>query len=118
MTPSLLTIKTPEWDLASCEEFFAELTPALEPAQAVVDLSQVTYIDSSCLRMIVRLQKERELRGLSPASFLLSPQVRKLFAILSFQKIWTIHSDRDEVERGMSAVDRRKAVNRSTHLAS
>ncbi len=99
MTPLILTIKIPEWDLTSYERFFGELAPALEPSEAIVALSQVTYIDASCLRMIVRLQQERKRSGLSPASFLLSPQLRKLFAILSFETIWTIQSDREEVER-------------------
>ena len=53
-----------ELDLAVYEKFCAELTPLFEsPGDVRLDLSEVEFIDSSAIRLFVRLQEAREGNG-------------------------------------------------------
>lgn len=54
-----------EIDLSTVEELQERLEPALEedPGLIVLDLRQVSFLDSSGLRLILRLNKRQEERG-------------------------------------------------------
>lgn len=100
IAPFIVTLDAPEWDLASCGELAKLLEPAREPAAALVDLSRVDFIDSTCLGKIAALQGKRMAGGLAPAALVVAtPQVRRLFAIVQFDRLWPIFESLDDALR-------------------
>jgi len=102
--PLILTLEAPEWDIDSSDALAALLAPATDCADVVVDLSAVSYIDSTCLGKLVGMRVKRSAKGFEPARLVVtSPRVRRLFSIVHFDKIWPIFETLDEALRAAAA---------------
>ncbi len=96
MNSSVIVVDGPEWDLVNCEAFETLLRPAHESAMPVIDLSQVTYLDSACLAKIAQMQRARSAQSLIPASFVIaSPALRRLFSIVGYDRRWPVFDNLD-----------------------
>ena len=85
-------------DLHTCPEFQEVLgrASAHHPSRLVVDLSGVTFMDSTALGVLVVLQ-----RGMSrPLDVVVTrPQLRRVLAITGLDSVFALHSSLDGVER-------------------
>lgn len=57
--PHIIRLAEPEWDIASCDLLYRILAPALTQPDVIIDMSAVTYLDSSCLSKLIKLYVER-----------------------------------------------------------
>ncbi|HEY9181544.1 MAG TPA: STAS domain-containing protein [Candidatus Baltobacteraceae bacterium] len=86
-----------EWDLSRGDELRRRLEPACERARVIVDLSGVTYIDSNCLSMLVRMRTKRVAKGYRPEILVIpSGNIKKIFTGTGFDHLWTIAGSMDE----------------------
>ncbi|MER3459180.1 MAG: anti-sigma factor antagonist [Chloroflexota bacterium] len=79
----------------------AEAAPALESelnaalhsghTRVVLDLSRVTYISSSALRVLVGAWRRARAHGGDVILASLSPRVREIFEMVGFDRVFTIH---------------------------
>lgn len=98
--PMILTLDVPEWDIETSESLGTLLAPAADHRDVIVDLSAVSYIDSTCLGKFVGMHRKRSAKGYEPARLVIpSPRVRRLFAIVKFDEIWPIYETLDEAVR-------------------
>ena len=104
--PLIITVDAPEWDIASCEAFEELLIPAHDHPDVVIDLSNVSFMDSSCLHKIANVFRERVVkRGLRPARLVIAKSpVRRLFQIVRFNRIWPIYATLEEALRAGPAI--------------
>lgn len=80
-----------EWDLARADELDALLAPAYDHPIVIVDMTEATYADSTCLGRLVKMRKARLDKGFNASAIVLpSPQLRKLFDLVGFDKMWPI----------------------------
>ena len=94
--PVVITLEEPEWDIDSSEMLGARLAPAAIYPLVIVDLSAVSYMDSTCLGKLVGMRAKRVANGFSPAKLVISsPRVRRLFGIVHFDEIWPIFDSLD-----------------------
>ena len=94
----VVAVFTGEYDLSHRAILRVELSALCEQPNLVLDMTAVTYIDSTCISELMELQDRRLKAGLpSPGIVLLAPSVRKLFRILSLGSIFTIATALDEV---------------------
>jgi anti-sigma B factor antagonist len=90
-----------EWDVYRCPELDERLESAYAAPQVVLDLSNATYLDSTCLGALVRMRKERAARGLEPAHLVItSPMVRRIFEIVRLDRVWPIHDSLEAARKG------------------
>jgi anti-anti-sigma factor len=94
--PLVIVIQTAELDLANQDEYLAALAPALETRDVIVDLSGVTFMDSTCLGKRVAMRKERKAREFPPAVIAASERVRRLLHIVAFDKLWPVFDSLEE----------------------
>lgn len=106
--PTILTLAAEEWDIESADALASLLAPAADHRDVIVDLSAVSYIDSTCLGKFVGMRAKRGARGFEPAKLVIaSPRIRRLFAIVKFDEIWPIYATLHEALRadtGESAI--------------
>ena len=93
-----------EWDLARAEELEKTLEPAYDQPLVILDMTNTTYADSTCLGRLIKMRSHRREKEFEPAFIVLpSPQLRKLFDLVGFDKIWplfdTLEEARAEMER-------------------
>jgi len=82
LTNGRRVVLTGEMDLSVAESIRGQLTRAVDSgADIAVDLSQVAYIDSSCIRELLRAQAAAEMRGSSFVVVEPSDQVRRVLEI-------------------------------------
>jgi anti-anti-sigma factor len=87
-----------EYDISHKATFRLELSLLREEQQVVLDMSAVSYIDSTCVTQLVMLADGRGRLGLPPAAIVVqSPSVRRLFDILQLGKLFRVESAIDEV---------------------
>lgn len=80
-----------EYDISRQEELEEDLACALDADVAVLDLSEVSYLDSSTLTSLIRLRKRMMERG--PGIVKIAgapPQVRRIFSLTNLDKIFLI----------------------------
>ncbi|HKU80988.1 MAG TPA: STAS domain-containing protein [Candidatus Tumulicola sp.] len=95
-----MTLDRVEYDLGSSEALQALLEPAHERANVIIDLSAVKYLDSASIEKLSRVRRERARKGMRPAKLVIeSAQVRRLFEILKFDRLWAIFTTLDEALR-------------------
>jgi anti-anti-sigma factor len=96
--PLVITFEREEYDLATCDEFGAALEPTYGVPNVILDLSHVTFMDSTCLGKLAGKRKRREKIGYPPARLVINPtsHLRRLVKIVSFDKIWRIFDTLDE----------------------
>ncbi len=105
--PLIITLEG-EWDLARADELERLLEPAYERPLVILDMSNTSYADSTCLGRLITMRSHRRERNFEPAFIVLpSPQLRKLFDLVGFDKIWplfdTLEQARTEMERVRAA---------------
>ena len=87
-----------EYDVSHKAALRLELSLLREEPQVVLDMSAVSYIDSTCITQLVMLADGRGRLGLAPAAIVVhSPSVRRLFDILQLGKLFRVESAIDEV---------------------
>jgi anti-anti-sigma factor len=99
-SPLIVVLARDEYDLLLCDDLAKELEPTYTHPNVIVDFSNVTYIDSTCLSRFVRMYKERTGRGFHSARFVIaSKNIRNLFAILKFDAIWPVYESLEDALR-------------------
>jgi anti-sigma B factor antagonist len=95
-------------DLESAPALTAELKAQLGPRPIVLDLSEVEFMDSSGLGVLVGAHKEAAARG--GALLLAAPgsRVHKVLKITKLHKVFTIHETPEQATT--AAVDLSRAV--------
>ncbi len=91
-------LEEPEWDIAETGKLRKILAPAAIEPHVVLDLSGVTFIDSSVLAVMIQLYQKRVVdRGFAPSHLVVSSYgVRRVFEIAGFEQLWKIHDSLDE----------------------
>jgi anti-anti-sigma factor len=94
----VIELESPEWDISLKDELELALAPALKHPRVVIDLSAVTYMDSTCLGKLAVINQKRVLKhGFAHARLVItSPNIEKLFRTVKFDKIWPIFGSLDE----------------------
>jgi len=92
--PSFVITLSGELDLSNVAEMRSSLADAVGPA--VVDLSAVTYLDSTALYELGALRK----RVGNVVLVAPSPQIRRTLEIVGYTKIFDIVDDRAQIEAG------------------
>lgn len=98
-----------EWDLSRGEELRRHLDLACEHPHVVMDLCGVTYIDSNCLAMLVRMRTRRVAKGYAPARLVLpNGNIRKVFSATGFAELWPMMETLEEAlgHRNIAAIPR------------
>ena len=90
--PLVLNFEQSEWDLAGCEDLAKLLEPSYTHPNVILDLTLVTYMDTTCLREVARMQAERAKRGFLPVHLVVaSPHIRRVFKIFHFDRVWPLY---------------------------
>jgi anti-anti-sigma factor len=86
------------FDSDSAPEIETELKKIIEqrPESVLFDFSKTEYIASAGLRVLLSTTRTLMKAGSKVALSSLSPQVRQVFEIAGFTKIFTIYGSRDE----------------------
>ena len=92
--PLVIYLDEPEWDLANRDKLATLLAPARDRSTVIIDLSDVTFLDSTSLAQIVLLHRHRSaVEQLRPLYLVIAQRcVRRVFEITGFARIWPIHS--------------------------
>ena len=109
--PLIVKLEDREWDIASADRLSRLLAPAVTHENVVIDMSNVDYIDSSCLGKLMAMRKERvEARGGAPARIVVtSPTVRRVFSIVQFDRLWPVF---ESVDAAIADVESARAEDR------
>lgn len=80
-----------EYDLARREELERELSSAGQSDTVVLDLSDVTYLDSTALTCFIRLRKRMMARGECRIRLAgVRPQIRRLFQVSNLDQVFEL----------------------------
>ncbi|HSG17979.1 MAG TPA: STAS domain-containing protein [Anaerolineae bacterium] len=71
--------------------------------QLIVDLSDVTYVNSGGLRCLVTVWRQARERGGNVVLCGLSERLAHVFRIVGFDKVFVIYPSRADAERGMAS---------------
>ena len=91
-----------EWDIYRRSELEALMRPALDHARVVLDLSAVTYADSTILSVLASLRKARLERGFAASALIPSPSIERLLAITRMNRLWPCFGT---LEKALDALD-------------
>ena len=97
-SPLVIRLKDAEWDLSARKKLQFLLAAAADRPRVFIDMSAVAFMDATCLGKLASMQGERFRKsGLRPATFIVAyPQVRRLFTLVGFDKVWPIFGTMDE----------------------
>lgn len=87
-----------EIDFTAREDFRARLSGLADAQAAVVDLAEVSYMDSSALAEILLLQRTRRNAGKAAMSVVVNPRIRRLFEIAGLQNVLLLAATLDEAK--------------------
>lgn len=86
-----------EWDLSRGEELRRRLERGADHSDLVLDFSRLTYLDSTCIGMLMRLRTQRVAKGWRPGRAVLpNGPVLRVLQICNFEELWTICGSLDE----------------------
>ncbi|HEY2475203.1 MAG TPA: STAS domain-containing protein [Candidatus Cybelea sp.] len=104
----LIRLDEPEWDISTAGKLREALASARREPSVVIDMSNVTYIDSSCLSILMGLYQERVIKKHFAAAHLAAPPytVRRIFEITGFDALWSVH---ERIEDAMKAAQAEEA---------
>ncbi len=94
-----------ELDVATAPELRSRLEEAMDRSQGslVVDLLDVTFIDSTALGVLIAVGKECESRGISLRLVITEQRILKVFEITGLSDVFAIHPTVDDASsRGQS----------------
>jgi anti-sigma B factor antagonist len=85
-------------------ELEAELMDLLAEGHSrfLVDLSDVTYVNSGGLRCLVTVWRQSREKGGNVSLCGLTPRVEQVFLIVGFDKVFQIYSDREDAKRAFN----------------
>lgn len=89
---------TGEIDFTGRDAFRGELAPLADVEAPIVDLSAVTYMDSSAMAEILYLQRGRARNGRTAMWIVVSPPVRRLFEVAGLQNVFPLVKTVDEAK--------------------
>jgi anti-anti-sigma factor len=95
LNPVVVTFVRSEWDLSSRDELVKLLAPALTHQNVVLDMTGVTYADSTVLNVLVNVQQERMRHELGYSRIVPSRQMRRLLNLSGLSAIWRLHDSVD-----------------------
>jgi anti-sigma B factor antagonist len=87
-----------EIDFTAREDFRARLAVLADAEGAVVDLADVSYMDSSALAEILLLQRTRKHAGRAGMTVVVNPRIRRLFEIAGLQNVLLLAATLDEAK--------------------
>ena len=94
--PLIVTFDQEAYNIATSEEFGAVLLPTHNAPNVIVDLSVVTYLDSTCLYKLAEMRDAREKHRYPAARLVVaSENVMRLFLIVGFDKVWPLFETLD-----------------------
>jgi anti-anti-sigma factor len=95
--PLIVSLLCSEYDIASSGDLAEELKPAYDTRLVVVDMSNVSYVDSTCLTELVRMHNERVRRAFPPVRLVLpSSHLRHLFELARFDGLWPLYDSLEQ----------------------
>jgi anti-anti-sigma factor len=95
-TPVVISFERDEYDIATCDEFAAALEPAYDAPDVILDLSAITYLDSTCLGKLASMRDRRAKSAYLPARMVISAKnITRLFKLVAFDKVWPIFETLD-----------------------
>ena len=96
-----------EVDLYTAPEFKERMVQVIEDGKkhVVVDLSKATFIDSTTLGVLVGGVKRLRPAGGSLTLVCTDPNICKIFEITGLDRVFPIHSSRDDALAALSAAD-------------
>jgi anti-anti-sigma regulatory factor len=105
--PLVIRLKDAEWDLSARKKLQFLLAAASDRPRVFIDMSAVTFMDATCLGKLASMQGERFRNGgLRPATLIIAySNVRRLFTLVGFDKVWPIFGTLDEALSGDSPLD-------------
>ena len=103
MDPVIITLRG-EYDLSRQSELRGTLEPFYHDTYVVLDLTGVSYVDSTCICEFIRLRQTRAAAGLRPACFVVNDRrFGRLFHFLGLDEIFTVvHSLEEAFETEFS----------------
>ena len=89
-----------EIDFSAREDFRTKLAVLAETEGAIVDLTAVSYMDSSALAEILLLQRGRAHEGKAKAGMcvVVNPRIRRLFEIAGLQNVLLLAATLEEAK--------------------
>jgi anti-anti-sigma factor len=99
--PLVVKVEYPELDIAYCDAFAKDLARADGVPNVIVDLSAVTYMDSTCLSKLIFMRKTRSSLGLPQEALVIcSPSLRRVLKVVGLDEMWPIFESVDDAVRG------------------
>ena len=100
MDPTIVSLSG-EFDIERQHELRQTLEPFYTQPYLIVDLTEVEYVDSSCLCEFMRLRSARSDAGTRPACFVVDEQrFGRLFRFLGLDEVFpVVHSLEEAYER-------------------
>ncbi len=103
------------YDVAGKERLRTELDRLVSVPRLVLDLSDVTYMDSTAVTELIRMHRRRsENRFPRETIVLKSGNIEKLFDLLQLRKVFEIVASVDQVLAPGAQVSRRSAFSESS----
>jgi anti-anti-sigma factor len=96
-TPSIAALSG-EVDFTRREALRAELQALREAALAIVDLSDVSYMDSIAIAEILLLQRQRQRAGLPPLRVVVGARIARLYEISGLRTLLPTFRNLDEAK--------------------
>lgn len=101
-----------DFDIYSQSEFAAALGAADNHPYVVVDLTDVHYLDSTCLSVLIRMRKRRKSLDFPPAHFAgMNPVLKRVFRITALDEVWPIFDTVEEACAAFEDVEARTKTN-------
>jgi anti-anti-sigma factor len=100
MDPTIVSL-TGEFDIERQHELRKTLEPFYVHEYLIIDLTQVDYVDSSCLCEFMRMRRARAEAGARPACFVVDERrFGRLFRFLRLDEVFpVVHSLEEAFER-------------------
>jgi len=89
-----------EIDFTTRDRFRAQLAEIEAAETAIVDLSEVAYMDSSALAELLFLNRSRTRRGLSAPRVIIGPRLHRLYEAAGMENVMTAFTSLDEARKG------------------
>jgi anti-anti-sigma factor len=94
---TLLIVFSGEYDVSCRKRWRDELERLSREPNVIIDFSDVTYLDATCMTELLRLHERRQANGFGRETVVLHrPLVRRLFELLQMQDVLRVVETVDE----------------------
>ena len=95
---SIVIVFAGEYDLACKDQLRHELEPLESERSLVIDFSEVTYVDSTCITELLKMDSARKAKGYETAVIVIKRgnAVRRIFEIAELSTVFRIVDTLDE----------------------